>query len=135
MFKFIFYFFGIAALLYEYWSIANFDKLDRFRGKIKESKKNGGKVNLSGPEITFAFLQLLYFAWVLVGLFSSQWVIFLLIFCLSFVNSWFRGSRIWNSVDSILTIILILFAILNTYHLQIDLFSEILDLFLDKKGK
>jgi len=132
MFKFIFYFFGIAALMYEYWSIANFDKLDRFRNKIKESKSNNGKMNLSGPEITFAFLELLYFAWALVGLFSSQWVIFFLIFCLSIVNSWIRGSRTWNTVDSVLTVILIMFAILNTYHFQINLFREIINIFLDK---
>jgi hypothetical protein len=129
MFKFIFYFFGIIAILYEYWSVSNYPKLAAFKDKISEAKKNKVNMKLTQSQSILAVLHLLYFFWAIVGLFTSQWEVFLLIFGLSMLNHWIKGE-IWNLIDAILTVALIMFAILNTYHWHINLFREVIKFYV-----
>lgn len=123
MLKIIFFTFAVIAIMYEFWSIYNFDKLNIFRKKIMAiSKKDPENGKLTGNDGAFVLLQLGYFAWCFLGLLSSQWVVFVFILLLSLMNSIFKG-RVWNIIDSILTILALIFAILNAIHFHINLFD------------
>jgi hypothetical protein len=51
-----------------------------------------------------------------IGLFSSQWVCFLVVLAMSF--SQIQKLGVWAIfLDSVITVIIYTFAILNTYHL------------------
>lgn len=51
-----------------------------------------------------------------IGLFSSQWVCFLIVLAMSF--SWIQKLGAWAIfLDSLVTVIIYTFAILNAYHL------------------
>lgn len=129
VFKFIYYFFGLFAIMYEWWAIANYDKLERFREKAKVTT-DFDKLSDNGK--AFSVLQFLYMFWGFVGLFSSQWLCFLLLIILSIINPKIRGKE-WNFIDSVLSILLIMFAILNTYHWHISLPDVLVEFFNDNK--
>jgi len=57
----------------------------------------------------------------MIGIFSSQWPIFLLIIILSFVSRTYRNYIIGEWLDSVICGSLLLFAILNKFHLHHDI--------------
>lgn len=117
--KFIFYFFGILAITYELWTIKNYDMNQAFVRKVEDSMKDKS-IKFTDGETAFGCLQCLYCFWATVGLFSSQWLMFLILIVLSFVKYIFKSSNIiWSTFDAIISVAVILFAILNTYHLHI----------------
>src|SRR5688572_85365 len=123
--KFFFYFIGLMAIIYELWAIENYKTLEVLREKLKKDKM---KAKISDQEQTFGCLHMLYMMWVFVGLFSSQWICFLGIVLMSMFGVSLKGKS-WNFIDSVITICLILFAILNTYHWHIDLGHLLLNYF------
>lgn len=129
IYKFIFYFFGIIAINYEIWSIKNYEKNLTLSAKAKASIKDKS-IEFSPKELTYGCLQYLYCLWAIIGIFSSQWLMFLLLFTLSFVKYIFKGLKTptWCTFDSVLSIVFILFAILNTYHFHIG-WKEFLELY------
>ena len=125
MLKFIFYLFGIVAILFELWSIYNFKKLTSFGEKLQKNSKlsEEEKVPITYNENVFIFCIWSYFLWTFVGLFTSQWVLFLGLIMLSLLTGLInkiKRTETWNFVDSVLSISIILLAILNTYHFHID---------------
>jgi hypothetical protein len=68
-----------------------------------------------------------YIVWIFVGLFSSiNWAVFLIMIFMSFIPK----KTIWFlAIDSFITSVLLLFVILNQYHLKIDVFELIKNLF------
>ena len=125
MLKFIFYLFGIVAILFELWSIYNFKKLTSFGEKLQKNSKlsEEEKVPITYNESVFIFCIWSYFLWTFVGLFTSQWVLFLGLIMLSLLTGLInkiKRTETWNFVDSVLSISIILLAILNTYHFHID---------------
>lgn len=85
------------------------------KGKVPFEKKN--------PKlVVYSILSLFYWAVCLVGLMSSQWVVFVAIIMLGIVpKRWLW----WRYIDTVLSILLLLFVILNKYHFQVDLFTLI----------
>ncbi len=120
MFKFLFYIWGLLAIWYEYWSIYNFEEIIKFRAKAKSKEPNK---EFTSYEAIFVLMQLLYFFWVCVGLFSSQWFCFLGLMGLSTINMILNNkNKDWHIIYAGLSILIILFAILNTYHFHINPF-------------
>lgn len=127
MFKFIFYFFGIVAILWEFISLYNYDKLQAI--KVRAKKAELGEAKFTSTDSALGICMVLYFIWNMVGIFTSQWVIFISIFILSMFNGVIKG-KVWNAIDSVITIALIMFAIVNTYHFHINLWKPISDFLL-----
>lgn len=126
--KFIFFFFALIAILYEVWCITNCRRLSRFAQELKSLKKNDGKVQVNSKHSAFIICQFLYCGWALVGLFSSQWIVFLVLITLgmtSFLS--FSKKPAFIVLDSIITLGSLVFAILNAFHLHIPLWSRFLD--------
>jgi hypothetical protein len=124
MLKFIFYAMGFFAIYYELWAISNFDKIKRFSKKLHISDEE--RPELTTNESIFIILMCGYFIWCFVGLFTSQWLVFVGLFILSILTSVINKigrTKAWNFIDSLACVLLILFAILNTFHFHIDLWK------------
>jgi len=129
--KVIFFFFALIAIVYEMWSIKNSKRLVELSEMIRKSTNDKKEVEPKPAYAVFIVCQALYCFWALVGLFSSQWVIFailLLLGSLSFFG--FTKTRVYIICDAIITLGLLVFMVINAFHLHIPLWSRLLDYFL-----
>ena len=94
----------------------------RFKKLNKEKK---GKLTFDEIGASMAFYQsigIIYLIYCFVGLMSYQWVLFLLIILLAFIpKRWLW----WRYVDSLVTLLILVFILLNKYHFHIDMFHLI----------
>jgi hypothetical protein len=67
--------------------------------------------------------MLLYFIWSFVGIFTSQWVLFLLLILLGFIP--LKRFKAWMKIDAAISIAILMLIILNKYHLHIDVLASI----------
>lgn len=118
----IFYFFSIFALTWEIYTILNTAKVHAFIIRFKNTDHT--KKELSEKEATFSFFAMGYFVWLLVGIITFQWPIFLLLFLSSLMPKRFMIIR-W--IDSFVTSIALLYIILNAYHFKVDVWQVILN--------
>jgi hypothetical protein len=132
MLKFIFYSFSVLAVLYELWAIRNSHKIQKVKQILDDvkgvdySNLNGEQKSQVGKSCIFAVFHFMYFFWNVVGLMSSQWILFLLILIFGILSSYvFKRNKAWHTTDCILSMSIIVFAVINTYHLHIDLFDVI----------
>lgn len=115
----IFYLIGILAITWEFMGITSPIKMHKaFKEMRKIMKSEGGFDSLPSNYKTVSFLMIGYFIWVLVGLFTNNWLIFLALLVLSVIPKRWVVQR-W--IDSVITLALLLFAIINTFHLHINL--------------
>src|ERR1044072_7212724 len=118
IFTFIYYFLAIVAIWFELWSIYNYDLLVKLEKEVTDTNTiNNKQVSYKG--MLMSILSTAYFVWSLIGVFTSQWILFICLLSLSAINFKVR-SKMWNMVDAILSMIILLFIILNKYHLHID---------------
>lgn len=92
----------------------------------KLNKEKKGKLSLDeiGASMTlYQSIGIIYLIYCLVGLMSSQWVLFALVILLAFIpKRWLW----WRYVDSIVTLLILAFILLNKYHFHIDMFHLII---------
>lgn len=102
-----------------------FRGIERMRKIAKEKKRNGTKVTTDdyGGGITlYVGEQIIYLLYCLVGLMSSQYLLFALILVMGLIpKRWLWLLR----VDSVITIGILLFIMLNKYHFHINLYHLI----------
>lgn len=122
-FEVIFYLFAIPALLWELINFTSVTRVHNFINRLKDDKVKLSKK--SSLEQSVATLMIFYLFWVLIGLFSSQYILFLLLLTFSFIPKKFRVIRF---VDSFISFATILFIILNRYHFGIDIHAIVSDL-------
>lgn len=116
--KHIFYFITIFPLLWEFINITNINRTHLF---FKTFRKMKGKKfdDYSPTQKKISILMMFYIIWVIIGLFSSQWIVFVSILIISIIPKKYIIIR-W--IDSLVSALLLLFIILNVYHFKIDLF-------------
>lgn len=73
--------------------------------------------NMSATFATYYVVNVLYFLTCVIGLISSQWACFLLILALCFIP---KRYLTWRIIDGVISILILLFVILNKYHFHID---------------
>lgn len=119
-----FYMWAMAALVFEWWVIYpdNYKKLLKYNERVKEDNKIKKGTKLSIKECFFSLFVLGYLLWILVGLFTSQWLFFAGLLFLSVISTTVRKTKkmtfTWNLIDSILTIGLLLCIIVNKYSVH-----------------
>ncbi len=91
--------------------------------KLNKEKKGKLSFDEIGASMTlYQSIGIIYLIYCLVGLMSSQWVLFALIILLAFIpKRWLW----WRYVDSIVTLLILAFILLNKYHFHIDMFHLI----------
>lgn len=92
--------------------------------KLNKEKKGKLSFDEIGTSMTlYQSIGIIYLIYCLVGLMSSQWVLFALIILLAFIpKRWLW----WRYVDSIVTLLILTFILLNKYHFHIDMFHLII---------
>jgi len=120
--KHIFYTLIFILSLYECMKICNCKKLDFHIKALQVMDKDARNWYLRAyPLLILASLiDLLGLLLLGIGLFSSQWLCFLIVLILSV--SQFQKLGAWAIfIDSMITIVIYLFAVLNTYHFHVCL--------------
>lgn len=99
--------------------------LYRIRRITKEKKRTGAKVtaeDYSGTFIIYVVLQAFYWIFCMMGLMSSQYLLFAMILMLGIIPK----RKLWLlRIDSAISIGLLLFIMLNKYHFHIDIYHLI----------
>jgi hypothetical protein len=116
---YLFYFAALAAIVYELTALFNTDKVFAYKETLKA--KNADALN--EREIFVSISMLLYFIWSFVGIFTSQWVLFLLLILLGFIP--LKRFKAWMKIDAAISIAILMLIILNKYHLHIDVLASI----------
>lgn len=116
----IFYLPAFIAIMWELlYGVMSASKTQKF---IKEMK--GKKLNeYNSSQKSLAMCMLLYFIWTLVGIISSQWIIFILIILISILIP--KKIIFIRVIDSLVTLFLLVFMLLNKFHFHIDVWQLI----------
>jgi len=118
--KSIFYFTTIIPLLFEMITFCNTNETFRIKTLAKEIQGNKNWVN--DPDIPshdkntiliMGLITIFYFAWMVIGLFTVQWYIFVLLFALSYIP---KKTKWYLKIDSFITICILMFIVINAYH-------------------
>ena len=120
--KHIFYTMIFMLAMYECAKLANCKKLNKHIKTLSGMNKLGKTWYLKAHPLLILASLIDLFGLVLlgIGLFSSQWLCFLIVMVLSF--SQFQKLGAWAiCLDSLVTIVVYLFAILNTYYFHLIL--------------
>lgn len=119
--KHIFFLFVGILALYEIMKALNCKRVYSHI-RILHSPKEDNNTYLKKHPMLLLMSILDLFGWItlIAGLMTSQWVLFLAVMALSLSRFQRLGS--WAvCIDSIITVAIYLFAIINTYHLHIEL--------------
>lgn len=114
--EYIFYSFALFAICYEYIVIKNPSKSIQIYKSIR--MKNSDFQLFTDKELILVIFNYLYILWVFVGTFTSQWLMFLVIFLLSFLS---KNNKYIRVIDSVITFLILLFIVLNKFHLHIQI--------------
>ena len=133
--KHIFYLIGVYFVLYELlWVISPQDQVDKAKKAEKLNKDFKGKKSCEWSEeykdlvykniVNFVFV----FGWIIMGLFTFQWIIFLfklafyfiIIHPISRLTKYSLAYTILHWINSLIGLVLALFIIINAYHLKIN---------------
>lgn len=129
--EYVFYFLGIAVILWELWVIINPQKaIDlRKRSKILNDKiKDCGDDGITITKQTYReyetinffrymFFHLGYSIWAFIGLFTTQWLLFILLWVVSIISSSMTDSNM--RLGGVISFILLIFIYLNQFYFQI----------------
>jgi hypothetical protein len=118
----LFYFLAIFPLLYEMLVVADTKKVHNFIMNMKDKQVS----DMTDKQKNFSILQFLYFVWTIIGLFTTNWPVFSLIFFLALIPQKIIFIRM---LDGFLTFIILLFILINYFHLNINTSDYFLSLF------
>ena len=126
--KHLFFLFVGLLALYEIMKALNckkvYSRVTEYNRLSKDKDKDKGKIEACLKEhpllLVMIALDILTWVTLISGLMISQWILFLMVIVLSLSRFQRLGS--WAVLlDSIITTAIYLFAIINTYHLHIEL--------------
>lgn len=140
-FKVIYYLIGLAIVAYHLYFL-NKDFIKEIYKIWKESdelKKEGKKIDVNSIDddfknkiVVFALMMLIQVAWFFIGFFTFNWLLFAAYFVYGFIVgkiSKFKKSQhiflTMATINKVIVVGIILFSIINTFHLHINLFNII----------
>ncbi len=116
--KYLFFLFTLLPIMIELYSLLNIKKIH----KSLEYMTTKGSI-WSFNQKFYAGCSIIYMIWAFIGIISSQWFLFIVLIILSIIPKKWIIIR-W--LDAFLSLGLLFFMIINTFHLHINLFSLIL---------
>ena len=119
----IFYLLIPIFLLFEIFAYQNAERIMRKIAEFKASPKDEPKEYLSKNIDVFLYyvFNLFYACYIFIGIFSSQWILFGLFFALSIGFGQIKRRNVtMRKIDSIISFIILLFILINKYHLHIN---------------
>lgn len=116
----IFYLLLFIFIYYEISVIGNAERIVKRVEEYKNTPKDEKLEYLSQNNslVSYFIFNLFYFSYVFVGLFTSQWWLFLTIIAMSFIP---KKKPLARKIDAIVTVAILLFILINKYHLHINI--------------
>jgi hypothetical protein len=105
------------------YSFLNAEKINTRQTEYKDLPKDVNKEYFlwknGGFLIKLSLFNMFYFIYVFVGIFTSQWWLFLTIIAMSFIP---KKKPLARKIDAIVTMAILLFILINKYYLHINIF-------------
>lgn len=121
--KHIFYLIGIIAIIHELYILFSPIKHTQSINRIKKLQKDNVKMDeWTNGQRNYCYLGIMYWIYVICGLMSFQWIIYLAIMVLSVIP---KPHWTLKFIDAAITLFLLIFAFINAYHLNIGSFEMI----------
>ena len=124
----IYYFLLIFPIMFEFGALRNPKLLIDYRRKIADPD-----IDFNG-NLAFGVFNILYVILALIGLFTNQWLLFLLLFLGHIIFG--KSKKVTNTsiiietLDHLFSFIILIFILVNQYHLHLNL----IDLLFNIKG-
>lgn len=119
----VFYIIAALFLFVELLILVNIKTVHSGAKRLYKLRKEKNKVeleDLSPGMIAYQIVGIIYLIYAVIGLMSSQWIMFAVLILLSFVpKKWI----IWRYINSFLSIAILVFIILNKYHFHFSLIN------------
>lgn len=117
----IFYLLLFIFIYYEISVIGNAERIVKKQEEYKSLPKDDKLEYLSKnfSLVAYSAFNVFYLLYVFVGLFTSQWWLFLTIIAMSFIP---KKKPLARKIDAIVTMAILLFILINKYHLHINIF-------------
>lgn len=112
--EYVFYLLVSFSLAFEILSLFAVKKI---HASVNKYRDLSNVQDMSATFATYYVVNVLYFLTCVIGLISSQWACFLLILALCFIP---KRYLTWRIIDGVISILILLFVILNKYHFHID---------------
>lgn len=116
----IYYFLLIFPIIYELGALRNPTVLIEYRKKVADPD-----IDFNG-NLAFGCFNILYVIQALIGLFTNQWVLFVLLFLghLIFARANKKNTNLniaIEVIDHLFSFLILVFILINQYHLHINL--------------
>lgn len=118
----LFYILGILAVLHELYVLQKAKRVQEVRASMKN--KQFSQMDSTGQAYTVTLL--FYGFWKLAGLLSGQWPAFLVMVVVGYLP---RPNKFVRLLFAAITLVLLLFVLINHFHLHIHLWPAIRSLF------
>ena len=117
----IFYVLLLIPIMYELIVLYNTKKI---HAKVKKMKGSNRKWDqMTDNEKLLSVTTLMYLLITFFGLFTFQWYLFLFLILTTLIPK--KSSITFRFIDSLIGMLILIFAIVNKYHLRIDLIDLI----------
>ncbi len=110
----IFYFLLFVPILVEMYAINNPRKLHHF----VNIKKQDLTESQSNNRLILGIIAIIYLLLNIIGLFTNQWVLFLILLILSMIP---KKYILFRFIDALISFCILILILLNHYHLHINL--------------
>jgi len=118
---FVFYLFVLFCVIIEVSVVMDTERSIRASENLR---RVSGVSDLAGFDKNYARLQSFYMIIVLIGIFSMQWLAFLtLLLKIGIISTPFKKNPEFRRADSFISALILLFIVVNKYHLHINLLS------------
>lgn len=117
-----FYILVLFCITVEIQTLTDTERVIRASKTLKEKQAEGSLDTLVGFDKNYMISSSFYTVIAFIGLFSTQWPVFLLMIIMGIIMSLtYKNNVIARKVDSVISCALLLFIIINKYHLHLDL--------------
>lgn len=109
--------FYLIIAFFLFFEIVSLVSVRKIHASVNKYRDLSNAQDMSATFATYFVLNVVYYLSCVVGLMSSQWICFIILLALSLIS---KRHISWRIIDGVISILILLFVILNKYHFHID---------------
>ena len=109
--------FYLIVAFFLFFEIVSLVSVRKIHASVNKYRDLSNAQDMSATFATYFVLNVVYYLSCVVGLMSSQWICFIILLALSLIS---KRHISWRIIDGVISILILLFVILNKYHFHID---------------
>ena len=114
---------AVLPILWELSNLYDPSKKLKVMDDWKALKESNGATTMPNDVKFIVILDLVYLLWTFGGLFTFQWPVFLFILLLGVIP---KRNLALRRADALISLLVLIFIVINAYHLKIDIFQLII---------